>query len=55
MNKNDRERCSWATTDFYKEYHDKNTMTKNGENQFMMMENYLRCGFLKVCRLDYRG
>ena len=23
MTKNDRERCSWATTDFYKEYHDK--------------------------------
>ena len=23
MKKDDRGRCSWATTDFYKEYHDK--------------------------------
>ena len=42
MIKDDRERCSWATTDLYKEYHDKE-WGNPGREKVQEMGNFLRC------------
>ena len=50
MKKDDRERCSWATTELYKEYHD-GEWGKPVHDDRKLFEMLV----LKVCKPDYHA